>query len=183
MSVKPVKQQKHQEHQHLPQPKPAAAGMQQWQQQQQLQQGASQQQEVCQPRQQPAKKARTDASPSQQAEGVFPGQGTGAGHVAADPNEALDPLQSLLGDYGSEGESDDDGQQQLSKNRNAQQHCAAGNAVKLQLPSAELILDSELQSTIAQGGPHASGDEITGQTAVVHDIKGLYELHNHISWV
>lgn len=54
------------------------------------------------------------------------------------------PLQNLLGDYGSEGESDEDPQQ------------PAGGvhpvAPKTKLPSAEQLLESDLASTLGGGG-------------------------------
>jgi hypothetical protein len=106
-------------------------------------------------------------------------QGAGSAQHTACTTEAAEPLQTLLGVYGSDSESDaEDGlehhrtdhhPQQQQPNQQLQQS-------KLQLPPAELMLQSDFQSTLQQGRSPVS--------PAVHVVKeGRYKPQDYGSWV
>lgn len=92
----------------------------------------------------PAKRLRVQAEPTSAAP-----QPPLSQHRAL---PAEPPLQNFLGDYGSEGESDEDAQQPAGSVQPV--------APKTKLPSAEELLESEFASTVGggvgSGGTHPS---------------------------
>jgi hypothetical protein len=172
VAVKPVKQQQ-----------------QQHRQQQQAHRDA---QPVGEPDEQqlPAKRMRVDAdavdqaaaqqNPQPQGSPARPSeqqQDDGSEQRTACTTEAADPLQTLLGVYCSESESDAEGGQHHSTDHDPQQHQPNQQLqqCKLQLPPAELMLQSDFQST-ERGSPAVS--------PAVHVVKGgRYKPQEYGSWV